>query len=226
MWLEIFGYVASAVVAASFLMSKVTHLRWSSVIGAFAFAVYGVLTNTWPIVGVNSFIVLVNLVFLWRLRRQKDLFETLTINSPQSAFLRHFLEFYGEDVARWFPDFDLDRMDEPHISLTLRNMVPVGLFVHTHEGDGRAVIQMDYVTPAYRDLRTAYYLLREKGAELRAEGVHELIARSWHPKHDAYLRKMGFELLRDDGESRTFKRKLEDNPGTVSAPASLVTNLG
>ena len=50
-WVEVVGYVASALVALSFAMRSVVKLRTVSLVGSAIFAVYGALIGAWPVLG-------------------------------------------------------------------------------------------------------------------------------------------------------------------------------
>lgn len=59
--MEILGYLAMAVVASSFLLKDFRVFRIVNSVGALMFMVYALLTNAYPVVGVNAFILVVNL---------------------------------------------------------------------------------------------------------------------------------------------------------------------
>lgn len=206
---EIVGYAASIAVAASLMMTRIVRLRWWNLAGALAFTTYGALLGAWPVFAVNLFIAGVNVWFLWQLARRRETFETLPIPNPDNRYLQRFLSFYGADIRRFFPEFDLDRAvaaaeGELHIAFTLRDLVPVGLVVYELRECRRAIVHLDYVVPDYRDLRNARFLYREMAAARAGRRVHELVAHSWHPDHDGYLRRLGFTLRSTDGARRVY----------------------
>jgi uncharacterized protein with PQ loop repeat len=68
---EIIGYLASIVVLLSFLMKEVKNLRMVNIIGCLLFTLYGMLLDfSIPIIVTNVAIVLINLVYLIKLRRE------------------------------------------------------------------------------------------------------------------------------------------------------------
>lgn len=69
-WLELYGYLGSALIAISLMMSDIRKLRWINLVGAGSFASYGLLINAWPVAILNGFIVLIDVVHLWQLSRQ------------------------------------------------------------------------------------------------------------------------------------------------------------
>lgn len=66
---EIFGYVATLIVAASFLFKSIVPLRIVNSIGATLFVVYALITQTYPVALLNAFLVVVHIYQLWRLKK-------------------------------------------------------------------------------------------------------------------------------------------------------------
>ena len=58
--IEILGYVAMVLVAGSFLLKDVVKLRLVNALGAVCFVIYGVLIDSFPVTGLNIFVVCVN----------------------------------------------------------------------------------------------------------------------------------------------------------------------
>jgi len=197
-WTEILGYAASALVAVSLTMGSLVKLRVINLAGAVLFAVYGALLGVWPVLLVNGFIAVVNVVFLVQLlNRRPDYFQLMPMRDRDNPFLRRFLEFHAPDVRRFFPGFDLDRLQNPTIVFVLRNMVPVGVLVCSPDTPGTLRIHLDYVLPPWRDLRCARYFYREWGPVLAENGFRRFVAHTEAGLHRNYLRRMGY---RPDGE--------------------------
>ena len=66
--IEILGYVATLIVAASFLFKSIVPLRIVNSIGAALFVVYALFTHTYPVALLNAFLVVVHIYQLWRLK--------------------------------------------------------------------------------------------------------------------------------------------------------------
>lgn len=203
MIVEFIGYLASILVAISLLMSKVRRLRILNMAGALVFALYGGLIGSWPVLGVNAFIAVVNLFYLWKLSRRGDAFSFFNAE-PESRFLREFLAFWEEDIRLFFPDFDLEAIEAPRARLILRNLNPVGVFIWEDQGNGVAEIKIDYVVPGYRDFRNACFLFKDHTEEF--EGFRIFEARAEHPQHRKYLRRLGF--VEDPAEPGLFTRPI------------------
>ncbi len=191
-WVEIIGYTGSVLIAVSLTMNNIWRLRWINLFGAATFAVYGLLTQTYPVFALNSFITLTDIFYLVQIKRRKDYFTLSEVPKGSYLFLTRFLNFYQQDIYRFFPEFDWQRIADPHCVFILRNLIPVGLFIYEPLGNGAAQIHLDYVRPEYRDLKNTRYLFYEHKARLREKGIHTFVTVSNVPRHRKYLRKMGF----------------------------------
>jgi hypothetical protein len=76
-------------------------------------------------------------------------------------------------------------------------MMPVGVLIVKPENDS-AVIFLDFVIPGYRDFRAGKFLYEESAGFFRQRGITRLISDSGNPRHETYLRRMGFQLT--DGQ--------------------------
>lgn len=71
-YLEVFGYIGSALILLSMMMTSVEKLRWFNIAGSLISLIYGAFCGTWPVVFLNFGIIIINLVQLVRLKRKKD----------------------------------------------------------------------------------------------------------------------------------------------------------
>lgn len=190
-WTELVGYIASALIVLSLLMSSVWRLRVINLIGAVVFTAYGVLIGSIPVVLTNGAIVLIDVYYLVRMARdraQGAYFEVVAVPAD-SPLLERFLHHHRDDLPRFQPEFDGLRAD--HLAwMVLRDGVPVGVVLARVDGEV-ATIDLDYVTPAHRDQRagTRFYTTPGLFADL---GVQTLRATASVAAHRRYLRDMGF----------------------------------
>jgi len=63
-FIEWLGYLASILVAISFLMRSMTRLRFVNTIGAICFVIYAVAIKALPVALINCFIVCINVYYL------------------------------------------------------------------------------------------------------------------------------------------------------------------
>lgn len=190
--LEVFGYLASAITIVSLMMGNIVRLRLLNLTGALALAAYSWAISAWPLVAVNALIAMVDLYHLGRLTLRRETFTLVRVPAGDAAFLKPFLSMYKHDIARFFPDFELASIPNPRCVFILRDLAPVGLFIYADEGSGAARIHLDYVVPAYRDLKAARFFYNRSWRLFLDEGFHELIVRNPVPAHERFCRKVGF----------------------------------
>jgi hypothetical protein len=207
-WIEVIGYLGSVLVAVSLMMSSLVRLRWINLAGAAAFAVYGGLVGAYPVLAVNGFIAVVNVVYLWRMGRRSDYFTLLPIRRRDNSFLVGFLNFHAADIVRFFPDFSLARLENPRLAFVLRNMNPAGLVVFQEQGQD-VRIHLDYVVPSYRDLRCARFFLDAMAAGWKERGLTRILSPATGATHRDYLKRLGFRAAPPEGLV-LFEMRLDD----------------
>jgi GNAT superfamily N-acetyltransferase len=199
--LEYIGYLASIIILVSLLMSSVKKLRWINLFGSLTFVVYGFMIKAYPIAILNIATVGINIYYIIRMANTKTYFKILEIDK-KSKYLEHFLLLHKNDLTNYCDVIDLD-VDAANIKFyILRDIVPAGVFVGTRYDDHTLKIDLDYVSPPYRDFSIGKYLYSEQKAIFLEKGFNKLITYTKNPVHMNYLRKMGFtnneEMNKDD----------------------------
>ena len=103
--LELLGYAASVLVAASLTLKSIVRLRVVNLLGAVCFTIYGALLGAWPVALVNGVIVLINVWHLTQMASAREYFRLLEVG-PDSEYLREFLRFHARDISHFLPEFD------------------------------------------------------------------------------------------------------------------------
>lgn len=189
--LDWIGYIASVLVLISLVMTSIVRLRWINLMGSAIFAVYGFLIHSIPTGFMNTVIVFVNIHFLIKFYRSKEYFSILN-TQPQDQYLIHFLDFYQQDIHKYYPHFS-GQPDSYSVSFyVLRNMATAGLFLGQRVDDQTLQILLDYATPAYRDLKVGRFIYIENEGLFRKLGYHRLWALADNEEHTDYLKRMGF----------------------------------
>lgn len=67
---EWLGYLASALVAVSLMMSNMLALRWINLAGAFLFCVYATWIAAYPVLALNLFVSATNIYYIIQLTRK------------------------------------------------------------------------------------------------------------------------------------------------------------
>ncbi len=124
--LTLIGYIASATIATSMVMNSILKLRWINLFGALMFATYGYIIGALPVGVLNSFIVSVDIYYLIKIYSKKEYFTTLDIRSD-NKYLLAFLEFYKNEIDKFFPGFKYKPELNTVSFLILRNMAVAGI---------------------------------------------------------------------------------------------------
>lgn len=69
---DIFGWLGTIVLVVSLLQAKMFRLRLINLVAAIMLIAYNVLVETWPMVGMNVAVALIDLYFLYKLFRERS----------------------------------------------------------------------------------------------------------------------------------------------------------
>jgi GNAT superfamily N-acetyltransferase len=188
---EIVGYTASLLIAISVMNTNVLRLRIFNLAGAACFAVYGFLIHAWPVVGLNLFVVCVQAYHLYHILRAREYFKLLEV-LPDSTYLTHFLAHHLADIRKYNPGFEYEPEPQQLTLFVLRNTVPAGLFIGGIRQTGELHVQLDYVTPDYRDLKVGEFLHKQRLDFFRERGIKRITSPASSSRHAKYLKQMGF----------------------------------
>jgi len=200
-WIPILGYAASLLVAVALSMSSIARLRALNLVGAFVFAIYGWLVGAYPVMVVNAYIVIINIVFLLKMQPgRSEAFELLGINRLENRYLQRFLDFHQKDIRKYFPDFSMEALEDSEIVLILRDMLPVGVVVAQQTDDETLTIKLDYVIPSHRDFRCAQYFYQAWSDVINIESIRRFVVKNDVGPHKSYLKKIGFQADKSLGK--------------------------
>lgn len=191
LYIEFVGYLASALVLASLMMSSLLKLRLINLLGGITFLIYGMLIRASPIIIVNFATIMVNLFYLYRMYTSKDYFKLLKVSSS-SEYLLDFLDFHRDDIKQLQPEYRFLPEDNQLIIFVLHNMMPAGLFIGKRNADGIFNIFLDYVTPAHRDSKIGQHLFYQSHF-FQQNKIRKLISKPNSRLHEKYLQRTGFE---------------------------------
>lgn len=75
---ELFGYLGTALVLLSMMMTSVSKLRILNLSGSVISMIYAIVMNTWPVAALNFGMILINTVQLIRLHKATAQKEDMT----------------------------------------------------------------------------------------------------------------------------------------------------
>ncbi len=193
---ELVGFIASALILVSLILTSVVKLRIVNAIGAAVFVAYGLLIDSVPVWGMNAAIVVVD---LWQLRvllRKDERVEAVAV-PWDSPVLARVLAVHADDVMQYaVRDFG-GPVPEHSAWMVLRDTTPTSVLLARRLDDGRVRVDLDYATPATRDLR-AGQLLHDDLDVLATVGPGDAVADPGPRVHQRYLSTIGFAPA-DDG---------------------------
>jgi hypothetical protein len=195
-------------------MKNIKWLRILNLIGSFAFAAYGISIHSLPVILLNVFTVGVNIYYLYKLTkdsRKPETFEILFVDPLADSYVRRFILFYREDIARFFPSFDPNpetgTLAGTECCFILRETLPVSLIAFRRFPGEEIAILLDYAVPAYRDLKNARFFFETVSSRIAVPGA-VFSAAGEVPAHAGYLRRLGFtETGKTDG-AILFQKKI------------------
>ena len=175
-WLDILGWGGSALLLFSLLQASVLRLRTLNLVACVILLVFNAMIGVWPMVGMNAVLAAINVWFIVKLLRERhdDAAFTVVEVGPADEYLRHVLRVHGADILRFQPDLVWDPSSERgHAFVVLKDDETVGVVLV--EADGTvARVQLDYVTPRYRDFSPGEFVWRRSGL-LREHGFARVV---------------------------------------------------
>ncbi len=94
LWIEIAGYVASALVAASFYMKTIIPLRIFAIISNVAFITYGIGAGLYPVIVLHTFLFPLNIL---RLLQMKKLISNVKEASSGNLTLQSLIPYMARE---------------------------------------------------------------------------------------------------------------------------------
>ncbi len=205
---EIIGYIASALVAISLMMSSILKLRVINLMGALCFTAYGLLIGAYPVAVVNFIIVLIDFYFLYELFTAKEYFTLLEVQR-NSEYLRYFLSFYDREIKRFLPNFSYAPSEQQLTLFILRNLIPAGLFIGELRDKNSLLIKLDFVIPGYRDFKIGEFLYSKKAEFFKEKGIQKIYSEPGSQTHGHYLQRMGFRPENVENNVTLYYRSLD-----------------
>ena len=199
MIIEAVGYLGSALVVISMLMTSVKKLRIVNSIGSVIFAGYALVIHSYPTALMNFFLVGINVYNLVKLIKASKCYNVIECYKDESI-VQLYLSSNLDDIKKFFPNFELGG---GHLLafLVCTGSTPVGIMIGKMENDSRIRIQLDYTIPAYRDFSVGSFLFNYLGEKWQ---IKEVVFYETTNNHEDYLLKMGFEK-KDNGYIKTIE---------------------
>ena len=194
--LELVGWIGSALVILSLAQARVLRFRWLNLAGAVLAVLYNVVLSIWPFAAMNAVIAVIDVYWLTRLYRERHdpaAYSVVEVR-PDDAYLGHVVGVHLDDIRSFQPSYAGPTSDAPGhrwAFLVQRAEETVGALVVRDAGEGTAVVELDYVTPRFRDFTPGEFVYARSGV-FAEHGVRRLVADPELATQTKYLTRVGF----------------------------------
>lgn len=147
-YLEIFGYIGTALVIVSMMMTSVLKLRIINMCGGLISLIYAICIPTWPVVVLNACLISINFVQTVRQLKKKEAV-TLIPAGENDATLTHLVNIWKADFEKCNPDCNLEEIREGKTHILYVGERAVGISIAANGGEERDA-NILYLKPAYR----------------------------------------------------------------------------
>ena len=194
MTVELIGYIGSALVLVSMLMTSVVRLRIINLTGSVIFAVYALIIQSYPTALMNIALAGINIFYLFRIFKEQKIYDAVKTDKNDGYF-SYLLARYHDDILSCFPDASIDGTDADVAYLICCDSDPACLFLGRKIASGKLEVILDYATPVYRDASAGRFLYNR----LAKDGYRSLAFVNDARNHIPFLKKVGYEDKGDDG---------------------------
>ena len=185
---ELIGYLGSALVLVSMLMTSVVRLRIINLIGSVIFSVYALLIQSYPTAVMNFCLAGINIYHLHRLMKEQKQYDLIR-TGRDDAYLSFLINRNLEDIRKWLPEFSGPDAEADLSFLVSCDGNPACVFLGRTTAPGEVEVVLDYATPVYRDTTVGRFLYQQ----LAKDGFRTLTFRQSAPDHIQYMEKVGYK---------------------------------
>ncbi len=185
-WFEILGYLGTAFLLLSFVMTSVVRLRVLNTIGSLISFFYLMPKGAYPTAFMNAALVVINVIHLVKMYNSKVSFSIVSADVKESAS-KFFIESNKADIKSFFPNFESTLEGADFTKVVYHANEIAGIFVGKKRGNEIEIL-LDYTSKSYRDFSVGKFLFET----LSNEGIKTFTITKPNENHIQYLKKMGF----------------------------------
>ena len=147
-YLEIFGYIGTALVIVSMMMTSVVKLRVINMCGGLISLIYSIFVNAWPVVVLNACLICINFVQTVRqLTKRED--ATLVPVGENDPTAKHLLNVWKTDFEKCNPDRNLEEIRDGKTHILYVGEEAIGFFIG-EKNNKESGVSVLYLTPSHR----------------------------------------------------------------------------
>ncbi len=147
-YLEIFGYIGTAFVIVSMMMTSVLKLRIFNMCGALISLIYAVCVNAWPVAVLNACLLCINFVQTVRALKKREAI-TIVSTKADDPTAKHLFDVWRSDFEKIHLALDFVAMRDEKIHILYVGESAVGFSVAANGGE-ECSNYITYVTPTHR----------------------------------------------------------------------------
>ena len=190
-----YGFISVVMITFSFLV-KPRIKGWPYYIIIFAaFVTGGLFIKSYIVVG-SAFVAACVSFYRIRSRIERNRsIEVILIPDRDDRYLNYFIDYYRNDISRYFPKFDFNIEEEFLVALLFSKMETVGLIIAVIRDEDTLRICIDYMVPKHRNSQLARTFYQ---CELRCIdflGYSQIYIEPQSKEHNYYLERIGFKLV-------------------------------
>ncbi|WP_392544959.1 hypothetical protein [Oryzobacter telluris] len=164
-WVDALGWFGSALLVFSLLQARILRLRVLNTVACVILVVFNAVLGVWPMVAMNVVLAVINVWFIAKMLRERGderAYAVLPVGADD-AYLRHFLDVHRKDIDTFFPTFSGAEGAGRSAYLVQHGDETAGVIVVRDAGEGTAQVELDYVTPRFRDFAPGEFVFRRSG---------------------------------------------------------------
>ncbi len=146
-YLEIFGYIGTALVIVSMMMTSVVKLRIFNMCGGLISLIYSICVGAWPVVVLNACLICINFVQTVRQLKKREVVAFVPVEANDPA-AKHLFGVWKKDAQKHYPNLDFMAMRDEKIHILYVGEEAVGFSVAASNGELKEDIL--YLTPTHR----------------------------------------------------------------------------
>jgi len=190
-----YGFIAIVLLAGSFWVKPKNNGWLFYILVILGFLTGGLIFRSY-LLAFSAF--LAGIVCIFRLRlylsRNRPL-EVIFVQNHDDQYLHYFLDYYRNDITKFFPQFDFKIEEEFLVALVVSKMETVGLIIAEIKNPETIRICIDYMIPKHQgsQLAKTFY-----NCELRCIDFLDYKYLYIEPQskiHNDYLERIGFRLV-------------------------------
>ncbi len=190
-----YGFIALVLLSGSFLVRTGVNGWIIYILVMIGFVIGGLVIDSW-ILSVSALLAVIVSIFRLRSYMEKNRsIEVIFVADHDDQYLQHFLDYYRDDISKYFPRFDFKIEEEFLVALLCSKMETVGLIVAEIKDKDTLRICIDYMVPKYRNSQLArtFYQCELRCIDFLA--YRHLYIEPQSKAHNRYLERIGFRMV-------------------------------